>query len=448
MFIKKAMSRRQLLSNLGGAGAVTALSPFIPLLESANAQSGSLKRFAYWHEFVMPEKRIVDENYQAATGPLQFRNAYAPLNAIQNKIIFLRQMSRKQGEIRGQGPHPFGAQGITGWRGDKKEEYNVRGTSIDQFFAQQLSGQTAFADIRAGFRNSGNQGEIDTSSSVIKGVPQPRYQNPLALYNDVFKDFQGGGSAGSQPSDLLARRKSVLDFMYKDLQRIEARVSHFDRNKIEAHETAIRETEQKLESLLGSGGGQTTASCKKPESPGALAVRENLIYPVYADLVTMALACNLTRVAGMCYGSSTSNLEYAFLKEYSGRGSWHGATHGNDNNATYVRAVLKFRAEQVSNFLQKMDSIIEPDGNTLLDNTIFSWFTDVARDHNTSDDIHCVLAGGKGRFKQQGQMTNVGNGNTYNQLLGSMAHFMGFEVDGYGDPNYGGKGVLSNTLFS
>lgn len=445
MLITKKVSRRQLLSRLGGAAATSALAPFVPILESAQAQQGSIKRFTYWHEFTMPENSIVNDNYQASTGALNFKNDYAPLNAMSDKIIFLRKMTRKQGEIRGQGPHPFGAQGITGWRGDEKQEFNPKATSLDQYLAKEIGGQTPFSDIRAGFRNSGNQGEIDISSSVIKGTPQPRHQSPLSLYNDVFKNFDGSSNT-QLATDILKRRQSVLDFMKEDIQRLNNRISDFDQKRVDAHLTSIRETEKKLESLLNSDA--SALSCNLPQSPGSLNEKEDLMYPAYAELVTQALSCNLTRVAGMCFGSTTSNLKYSFLNEYSGKGSWHSATHGKDNDKKYIRAVLKFRAESVTHFLSKMDAIIEPDGNTLLDNTIFSWFTDVARAHNTTDDIHCILAGGKGRFKGHGQMLNVGNKDTYNQLLGSMAHFMGLQVDGYGDENYGGKGILSSGLFS
>ncbi|BCE00317.1 DUF1552 domain-containing protein [Marinicellulosiphila megalodicopiae] len=444
MNIKKLLTRRQILASVGGMAAVTGLIPFIPRLEAAEGDA-SIKRYTYWHEYTMPENSIVNANYQANTGALNFKNDYAPLNEMSDKLIFLRKMSRKQSTIIVQGPHPFGVQGITGWQGSVKEKYNPNATSLDQFLAEKLSGQTPYSDLRAGFRNSGGQGDIDISSSVVKGKPIPRFQSPLAMYNSVFKHFNPGLSESDMPaSELLRQRKSVLDFMKADIAKIEAKVSHFDKQRIDAHLTAIRKTEQTLEAQLG---GTSNRTCDLVMSPGELAEKENLIYPVYSQLITQALSCDMTRVAGMCFGGTTSNLKYSFLNSYSGKGNWHSATHGKDNGIDYVHDVLKFRAQSVASFLKMLDQVEEPDGNTLLDNTIFAWLTDVARAHNTTDDIHCILAGGKGRFKNHGQMVNVGNKDTYNQLQTSIAHFMGQEITVHGDPNYGGTGVLSNGLF-
>ncbi len=442
MLIKKVLTRRQILSRVGGGAAVSALAPFVPLVEAAEGD-GSPKRFTYWHEFTMPGTDIVNGNYQTDYGPLQFKNDFTPLNAIAEKIIFMRNISRPQGEIVQQGPHPFGAMGISGWRGTGRRVWDDRATSVDQFVAQKLVGKTPFKDLRAGFRNQGNQGIVDISTSVVNGKPQPRYQSPVAMFNEIFKDAKNGNSEAA--INAIRQRRSLLDFMKEDIKKIKARVSHFDQNRIDAHSESVRQTELTIEAELRNQ--QNNTECTTAAPAGGAFGNENQAYPVYSRLISQALACDLTRVAGMTYGSTTSNLRYSFLPGYRS-GTWHQATHGKANGVPYQHQVLNFRAKEITRFLEAMDSFTDPDGNTVLDNTIFHHSTDVARNHNTKDDVLMIMAGGKGRFKGQGQMVNSGANNNYNQLMSAWIHYMGFEVEGYGDPNYTGKGILSSDLFT
>ncbi len=451
MLIKKSLTRRDILGRLGGSAACSALLPLIPRLEAAEADAGTIRRFSYWHEFTMPRSSITNAGYQTEAGPIQFREHNTPLNEVADKLIFLRKMRRPQGKTRTSGgPHPSGAHAITGWRGTTpgSRVYLKAATSLDQFLAKELAGKTPISDLRAGHRQGNDP--VDQGTSVYKGSVQPRYQSPVAMYDDIFKNIKPGSNGGgnnSANSDLLRQRKSVLDYLRKDIAAVKKRVSHFDQMRIDAHNDSIRETEQKLEFQLGDNGS-SGGDCSVSGGNIKAAENESEVYPAYASLVTQALACDLTRVAGMCFGPTTCSLRYAFLDSYSGNGAFHSATHGKSNSAAYIRDVLNFRAKSIAGFLKKMDAVQEPDGNSLLDNTIFACLNDVGRDHNVSDDIYCILAGGKGRFKNQGQMVNVGATDTYNQLQTSMAHFMGFEIDVHGDPNFGGTGVLSSDLFT
>ncbi len=440
MLIKKVLTRRQILSRLGGVGAVHALTPFVPMIEAAEGD-GTKKRFAYWHEFVMPQASLVDPNYQTEYGPLDFKNGYASLNSIKDKLIFIRKMARPQGQGKNGGPHPAGSHAISGWRyggrtGNKISIVNPNAHSMDQFLSEKLEGVTPYGDLRAGTGNNGKNGVIDRGTSIKKGQVQTRYQSPTAMYNEIFKGAAGASSGNNAAAEALLRRnKSVLDFMRGDIERVKNKVSQMDRQRIDSHVEAIRRTETKLEAQANN-----TCEAKAVGGGGGL----DGVYSAYGELMTQALTCDLTRVIGAAFGSATNTLSYGFLPRSN---NFHQATHGKGGGPDFIRAVLKFRAEEVTKYLKLLDSVVEPDGNTLLDNTLFSWFTDVSRNHDTTGDIHCILAGGKGRFKGHGQMVEAGPNEKYNQLLGSMAHYMGYEVEGYGDPEYGGTGILSTNLF-
>ena len=449
MLIKKKLTRRDILARLGGSTAFFTLMPLVPRIEAAEADAGTIRRFTYWHEFTMPKDNVVNAGYQASPGPLEFKAHNTPLNEIAHKLIFLRKMRRPQGKTRtAGGPHPSGAHAISGWQGTTPGDrvYLKAATSLDQFISRQLAGKTPITDLRAGLKQA--RSDVDRGTSVFKGVVQPRYQSPLKMYDDVFKGLNsGGGQSGPSESNLdkLRQRKSILDYWRKDIANVKKRVSHFDKARIDAHTESIRSTEQKLEFLLGSSG--SNEGCSVAAEGNRVEVREDIVYPAYSELVSQALTCDLTRVAGMCLGETNCTLTYSFLPSYK-NGNFHQSTHGKGSGQAYERDVLNFRAKSVTHYLKKLDAVVEPDGNTLLDNAMFAWLNDVSRNHDGTNDIFCILAGGTGRFKNHGQMVNVGNGDTYNQLQTSMAHYMGYEVEVHGDPKFGGTGVLSNNLFS
>ncbi len=430
----KTLTRRQLLATAGGSAAAAALYPLVPRLEAAEGNSGKICRYSYWYECVMPSKDETDALYQNNYGDLAFKGAYTPMNAndIKNDIIFMRNISRPQAD-NGGGPHPTGSAGYVGWPGKGKLlGFNNNATSIDQFLSQRLAGVTPIGDLRIGYFNEGKDADFDKSISVNKGSIVPRYQSPLELYNDVFKDSGGG-------TELLRRRRSVLDNMLESISKLKTKVSHFDNNKIQKHNEAVRATENKLEELLTNG-----TACSA-ENPGELAA-PNTIYPIYSDLMVLALSCDMTRVAGTHYGSSAQRINYNFLPGYEGPGNYHNATHGKHSGRAYRDEVLRFRAQQVTSYLRKLKAVEEPDGSTLLDNTMFFWSTDVARGHDNNNDQHCIMAGAKDRLIGHGKMVNV-SGHHHGQLLASVAHFMGYtDVDGYGDPKHK-KGILPSSVF-
>ncbi len=439
----KNLTRRQVLSFAAGAAAANAFAPIVPRVEAAEADTGDIKRYTYWFEMVMPiDTNLANENYQQNFGPLQFRNNFTPFNddAIRDKVLFLRNVRRPTSD-NGDGPHPSGVAGITGWKGGGNSRYNPHATSVGQHLAQKFTGKTTFKDIRAGYINKNDKdGDYSRSMSVIKGAPQERYQTPVALYDDVFKDISAGGSSNGNASDLLRQRKSILDNLRSSMTRLKNKVSHFDNIRIQAHQDAIRATETQLTGIIDNVGTCDVTQTNQGDA------EPNVVFPVYSDLLTQAFACNLTRVGGAHFGTALAGIRYSFLPSYNGGGKgFHAATHGKHSGAAYIRDVLKFRAEQISGYLKKLESVEEPNGKTLLDNTFFFMTTDVARKHDNTNDQLVIMAGATDRLKKHGQMVNA-QGVNHNDILTTITHYMGEPVDKYGDTQFT-NGVLPNSLF-
>ncbi len=442
-------SRRKLLAAAcSGVGAAW-LSPFIPRLEAQSAGAPPA-RFLYWYEPTMPARALADELYPEDSGPLKFRGSWEGLNEIAGKMLQLRGVDNKAGENADADVHERrGASVFTGSRLVSNRQpivYDFNGRSgygpgvhsLDQYLARELMANpataTAISDVRAGHANNGERDSIDRTISFYNGLPTPRHQNPLSLYKELFAGAVTMTPDGSVET-LLRQRRSILDYARESIARVERRASTFDKAKIEQHLTAIREVE------LSLGGNATTGNCEVPVEPSGGNAEANVTLPIYNSLMTAALTCGLTRVAGTFVGTNTQSYAYKFLPESTGR--FHEATH--ENKPAFIRAVMKFRASMWVDLLRKMDAVAEENGRSLLDNTIIYLTSDVPRDHDSSDHL-VLIAGGGGRFKQLGTTTRLRN-HTTNDVLTSIARAFGFNVENYGDANFG-KGGLPSDIFA
>jgi hypothetical protein len=394
--------------------------------------------------------------YPDGGGSTQFGSSCSFINAkpIRAKMVVLRGLGNRnrQGNV---GPHPGG--GATVWLGRKFRQgvaplvyQNTKGRgnwgfgpeaqSVDQFLSTPFRGKLPFADIRAGWGNTvGKDGNIDKSISIEKGDVVPRYQTAVALFNDVFANVAaraGGGTGGAtsmQASEFVRRRRSVLDYVSGHVSALGARVSTFDKAKIDAHLTAIRELE---ESFRASGMVQASASCSKPAAPATGNLSNNT--DAYASLIAMAFACGLTRVAGGGFGRHINGESHSFLPH--GDSNWHAATHGTGFQA-YYDEMIAFRFGSFVKLLERLDSYTDNDGRTILDNTLCMFTQDQGNGHSSAD--HGIILGGATGALSGGQSFRLTGGT--NQVLSSVVRYMGHDLN-FGEPGLAEGSLPGNVL--
>ena len=451
----KGLSRRQMLAGLTGVTGLS-LAPFVPLLErEAEAQQGGRKlRFIYWYESVMPERDYVLSMYPRSPGALSFNGAFSPLNEVADKLLFVRDLVNRAKDNSGGGPHPTGGgtymvgrpwrRGLGGDSAGPDGESFGPHSSLDQYLATRIQAEsgTPFSDLRAGFANNPTgRGNSARSVSVLDGRLRLRHQMPKGLYSEIFP-FLGTGmsdpGATAAATKLIKERRSVLDFVTAGLARLSPKVSVADRAKLDQHLTSIREVEGRL-SLIEEGGDDFSRTCAELGEPDDINnERVDLAQDAYIPLLTQALACDITRVAGGHWGSHTNQLSYDFVNMPRNGSNWHQSTH-RGGNERYYNAVLGLRARQFAKLVTTLDSI--PDGEgTLLDSTVVLWYADIPWNH-TSNDSFTMIAGGSHYFRH-GQMVEA-SGNV-NRALTSICEAMGHGLDHFGDPAYG-SGTLPNT---
>jgi len=191
--------------------------------------------------------------------------------------------------------------------------------------------------------------------------------------------------------------------------------------------------------------------CQLPDVSNPIDLNDPNNYPAIGklqmDLLTMAFACDLTRVATLQWSASTNNRPYPWLM-YNGSpivDDEHILGHQPDEDTVAwgkLAVIRRWYLEQFAYLLQTLDSIQEGDG-TMLDHTVVLLGSEIARGNTHSHmDAPFILAGGAGYFKMgryldyaTGEPTDQ-QGVPHNNLLVAISNAMGVPATTFGDPAY------------
>ncbi|HXU05879.1 MAG TPA: DUF1552 domain-containing protein, partial [Polyangia bacterium] len=162
-----------------------------------------------------------------------------------------------------------------------QQDWCAGGPSIDQLLLAQspvLGGptqtnKTMFGSLQLAADVRSDRDEVaprvmcykaPVAGSDIGQRRQPQYAEtqPLNVFNRVF-----GGSlpTGTDPQKVLAQKLSVLDYMRKDLARMQTLIPATEKDRLTTHATAIQQLEASLRQTYGSM--QNTNVCMKPATP-------------------------------------------------------------------------------------------------------------------------------------------------------------------------------------
>ncbi|HVY26221.1 MAG TPA: DUF1552 domain-containing protein [Polyangiaceae bacterium] len=316
------------------------------------------------------------------------------------------------------------------------------GISLDQFIAESIGKTTKLKSLELGVQ-TGNVGDVTSYTSyAAANRPLPSENDPKAVYSRVFTDLPAAG--GPQMADQaatrrLAQRKSVLDSVIESYGALAPKLGATDKATLEAHQTAIRELEMRLTATPETS---STAACAKPMAP-TIDAQKNDNFPMVGqlqmDLLVMALACDLTRVATLQWEAAYSDVRFTWLGADRGH---HTISHDGDNNSASVEMLTKINvwyAEQFAYFLQKLDAIKEGDG-TLLDSCVVFWGNELARGNVHSHwPMPFVLAGSGGGALKTGRFLTYPKGDpttSHTNLLVSMMNAVGVPGQTFGNPKY------------
>jgi len=307
----------------------------------------------------------------------------------------------------------------------------VTGPSIDQVIADHIVGTTPHRSLEFGAAAIVRKGLPMASRMCHRGRYQvlPPENDPRAAFDKLFLDLE------AEPAELAAlrfKRRSVLDKVMDDFAKLDGKLGSGDSIKLEAHLDAIRELEM---SLAGDHG--LLEGCALPTQPGELDFLAGKNMPAVGkmqmDLMVMALACDMTRVASLQWSTASSNVDISWVGDTGGR-NHHNLSHDFPGNATITEQLVKVNhwyAQQFAYLVAAMKQVDEMDGS-LLDHSLVMWSNELGdgAEHSRTR-VPFVLAGAASGAIEPGRWLSYG-GRAHNDLYVSLLRAFGKDVDTFG----------------
>jgi len=291
--------------------------------------------------------------------------------------------------------------------------------SVDQYIAGRIGTKTKFPSLEFGARIEGQEPLRVIS---YRGANQPNIavDDPWQMYKRIFANAD---LSDTELAQLLAERKSVLDFLSADLNTLKTRVASEDKARLEAHLASIRGLEQELTN--------TPMSCKAPTMPAKVDVRAMESFPTVSklqmDLMLLAHICGLTNVSTLMFANADSWQYYPWIGVDEEHHELSHAGDGDDLANEKLVKINRWHAEQFAYMMDKLRDTKEADGSSMLDNTLMLWGNELgAGNSHTYKDIPWVLAGGAGGALSMGRYMQYAD-QPHNDLLVSVCNAMGFD---------------------
>lgn len=315
------------------------------------------------------------------------------------------------------------------------------GFSVDQYVASRIGGDTPFPSLELGVQTSAWGGGIQTRMSYRgPGVFAPPDDSPSGVFQRLFGDV--AGTPGEVDARLL-QRQSILDLVGGELDALGRTVGKEEKLKLDAHLESVREIERSL-------GGVVAGTCDAPAPVTNLAPYDNGNFPAIGtaqmDLMVVALACGLTRVASVQWAHTVAPQVFSWLGINEGH---HSLSHMDDSNTAGIAQLVaaeRWFSEQFAYLLDKLKKTPEPDGSgSMLENSLVVWCKELGDSRlHSCKGVPFVLAGQAGGALETGRYLKF-DAAPHTKLLVSICHAMGLDNGTFGDPSYG-TGPLAGLL--
>lgn len=299
--------------------------------------------------------------------------------------------------------------------------------TVDQTIADAIHTNEPFRSFETGMLpyvphvNMGTVGENLAHRGPNDFLPPKR--EPKAIFDALFGATpQGGGSTGV-PSDIsFEMRRSALDAVLEEANRLKQTLGAVDSQRVDAHMEGIRELEQRIPTL--AGGEEPT--CQRPEAPPL--TLEDLTAKSHAinQLIVAALSCNLTRVYTHQWSGPQSENSYPVIQI---EGTHHAYTHASDGQEP--RSIERYIMSQYADLAKRMKATPMGAG-TVLDNTLIYGVSEVAAPSNhIMTNFHVVLMGHAGGKLPGNRHVRI-PGRKVTELVLTLQQVMGLNVNTWG----------------
>ncbi len=393
------VARRTVIRGMGAALALPWLESLPGVAHAATKGATPPVRMCCWYVpngvhlptwFSRNEGVLVDlpETLQ----PLSFAREY--LNTFHG---LTHNTARTNGDSEGCGHGQGAASFLTGAQAYKTQDAVRVGVSVDQLYARHVGNETRFPSLELGCESarSGNafgySGTYKTHISWRTATsPAPYEINPKMVF---YRLFTSGTSSLTQATvaDRDFYKKSMLDYVLADANRIRARVAKTDQRKLDQYLSGVREVERRIEHA------QSAVELPGPgfERPAGIPEDFDLHLRLMCDLMVLAFQTDSTRAASFMVTKEATDRNYPWLGFTDGH---HETSHhaGNAEKNRKLREIDRYHVSILAYMIEKMMSVEEAGGTTLLDHSMVLYGSGIS-DGDRHDHINLpVIVLGKG----------------------------------------------------
>ncbi len=426
--MRSPLSRRTVLRGLLGGTAVTLSLPFLEAMLPLGrggvraSTTGFPLRFGlfFWGNGNIPD--LWTPTGEGKTWELSPQ--LAPFANVKDVISVVTGMSIKIPNIF---PHGSGSAGILA--AAPQQELDGSETcstaTIDQVIAAQIGGETLYRSLQ-------------TAGTDIVGLSyngpnnrNPAEYNPYAFYERLFgSTFREPGEEGIV-DPTIGLRRSVLDAVMGDVDRLKKRVGAADSIRLEQHLDGIRELETRLARL--EEDPPNLESCSRPPEPLAEYPDQDGRPQVSArsralcDMLAMALACDQTRVFSHYLTEPVNNTLFPDASD-----GHHNLTHDEPDDQPQVHAITVQCVTEMAYLVEALRAVPEGDG-TLLDSCAVLGCSEVSLGRlHSLDEMPVVIAGSAAGALRTGVHYRSYSQENVSTVLLSLIRAMGINQSEYG----------------
>jgi hypothetical protein len=363
-----------------------------------------------------------------------------PLERVQDDILVLSGLTHDKGRANGDGPGDHARSAsvfLTGCQAYKTSGGNIRvGVSVDQIAARHIGSATRFPSLELGCDKSRNSGNCDSGYSCAYSyniswasptTPMAKEIDPRLVFERLFGDSSAEGRQAAIERSSL--RKSLLDYVRDDAQRLRDGLGKSDQRKLEEYLTAIREIERRVELVEHQTQLEAPTSFAKPAGiPSDFGTHVRLM----TDMLVLAFQTDSTRIATCMLAHEGSNRNYTEIEVPDGH---HDLSHhgGNKVKLEKIARINRFHMEQFAYFVERLKSIPEGEGS-LLDNCMIVYGSGISDgNRHNRENLPVLVAGRGGGTIETGRHVRYETETPMTNLYVSMLERMGIPLDRVGD---------------
>ena len=415
---KKHLSRRTVLRGAGIALGLPFLESMLPAgVRSAAAAGAPRTRLACIY---IPHGCVMDQWRPTATGRgfelTPTLQSLEPFRDRLNVVSGLKLPAAYVGESSAAANHGRSSQC---WLTCTPEDSGPSPTSADQLAAQHIGQETPLPSLELA---------LEAGSSISYLTPQtplPMETNPRVVFERLLGD-------GSTPEERAARQRqlsSLLDSVTGQVAALQRDLPGPDRERMDRYLTDVRELERRLSLAADSPLAELEVPEKPNGIPGDFEEHAMLMF----DLLALAWAGDLTRIATFMVSRELSNRLYPRSGVNEG---FHNASHhsGIPANIERLAKLNEYHTRTtIAYFLRKLADTPDGDG-TLLDHSIVVYGSGMANpNQHDHDPLPMLLAGGGSGRLEGGRHLHAAEGTPFANLLVTVLDKLDVPVASFGD---------------